>query len=838
MKFIKVFFFVLVFIGASKNFYAQSDYTFIDLKSYLIALESEYDISFSYEDEKVKKIDIIFKKSLQSQKEHLDYLEINTPFKYISQSNGNILVVPKPSRKTICVAIINEITKETIPNAKLKHGQYIYKSNNEGQFHLPTDSKFIDVEIFANDFFTQNFTIDTSIDKACFTYSLNPFYQALDEVVLTNLLTQGIQKIASGGLKINYNEFGLLPGLVEPDVLQSLQALPGIISSKESVSYLNVRGGTHDQNLFLWDGIKMYNTSHFFGMISAFNPYMTQSVRLVKNGTSAKYGDGVSSLIDMRTSNVVADSLTVEIGSNLINADAVVEVPLSKTSSVELSARQSNNSLWESPTYNQYFDKIFQNTEVTNFDSPSVQQNDDFNFFDATLNFKYQISDKDFLKINMFYAEDDFSLNRSDFESTLINIRSSNLEQTNFAGGIFYKRNWSVNTRLQAQFYTSLYGLKADNTNFLNLQRLEQINEVKETGFKINVETQLSTKFKIQSGYQLNETGILNSQEINDPSFFRETQNSILTNSLYSQINYSSTDNLLNLSLGGRINYFSKFDKIRVEPRFNLSYEFIDDLFLEILGEQKSQVTSQTIDLQTDFLGVENRRWVLSHPDNRPIIQSQQISAGFNFIKPSWFLNLDYYYKEVDGITTQGQGFQNQFEFIQTHGNYIVKGFDVLVNKNFDPLSGWISYSFSENNYRFETLSPSLFPNNLDIRHVISTGLSYEKKGLKLSTGFNWHSGVPTTIPSQNQDLLPQQIQFENPNAERLKDYFRFDFSTTYSFKLYKNIKAIAGVSFLNILDSANIYNQFYTIGENENIHTFRQNGLGFTPNVMFRLRF
>ena len=148
-------------------------------------------------------------------------------------------------------------------------------------------------------------------------------------------MTKGIQKIASGGLEINYKEFGLLPGLVEPDVLQSLQAIPGITSRKESVSYLNVRGGTHDQNLFLWDGIKMYNTSHFFGMISAFNPYMTKKVTLVKNGTSSKYGDGVSSLINMKTGKAVINRLKAEAGVNLINVDALVEAPLSKKSSIE-----------------------------------------------------------------------------------------------------------------------------------------------------------------------------------------------------------------------------------------------------------------------------------------------------------------------------------------------------------------------------------------------------------------------------------------------------------------------------------------------------------------------
>jgi hypothetical protein len=43
---------------------------------------------------------------------------------------------------------------------------------------------------------------------------------------------------------------------VDPDVLQSIQALPGVESTNESIANINVRGGTNDQNLMLWDNIK------------------------------------------------------------------------------------------------------------------------------------------------------------------------------------------------------------------------------------------------------------------------------------------------------------------------------------------------------------------------------------------------------------------------------------------------------------------------------------------------------------------------------------------------------------------------------------------------------
>jgi len=97
--------------------------------------------------------------------------------------------------------------------------------------------------------------------------------QKLEEVVITNYLTSGISKNIDNTITIKPEKFGILPGLIEPDVLQTIQALPGILSADETVSNINVRGGTHDQNLILWNGIKMYQSGHFFGLISAFNPY-------------------------------------------------------------------------------------------------------------------------------------------------------------------------------------------------------------------------------------------------------------------------------------------------------------------------------------------------------------------------------------------------------------------------------------------------------------------------------------------------------------------------------------------------------------------------------------
>ncbi|WP_372937409.1 TonB-dependent receptor plug domain-containing protein [Seonamhaeicola sp.] len=140
--------------------------------------------------------------------------------------------------------------------------------------------------------------------------------QTLEEVIVTNYLTTGLTKFNDGSITIKPETFGILPGLIEPDVLQTIQALPGVISTDETVSNINVRGGTHDQNLLLWDGIKMYQSGHFFGLISAFNPYIPKKINVYKNGTSAKYGEGISSIIDMQLPNEIDNEFKAGGGLN------------------------------------------------------------------------------------------------------------------------------------------------------------------------------------------------------------------------------------------------------------------------------------------------------------------------------------------------------------------------------------------------------------------------------------------------------------------------------------------------------------------------------------------
>ncbi|WP_347922554.1 TonB-dependent receptor [Pontimicrobium sp. SW4] len=664
--------------------------------------------------------------------------------------------------------------------------------------------------------------------------------QYLEEVVINNYLTKGISLTNGGSTTIKPESFGILPGLIEPDILQTIQSLPGVISVDERVSNVNIRGGTHDQNLMLWDGIKMYQSGHFFGLISAFNPYLTETVSVSKNGTSTMYGDGVSSVIDMQSSNSISKKASGGGGFNFINGDMFAKIPLNKKTEIQLSARRSLTDLIATPTYDQYFKRIFQDSDLTNNQNNStVSKDEHFYFYDTTLKVLYDLSAKDKLRANFLNVFNSLNYNEQSRINDVDEELKSKLTQSNLAASIDYTRDWSSQLSTSVQVYVSKYNLDATNFDVINNQRLIQENQVYDNGIKTQLNYQFNDNLKLNNGYQFSEVGVSNLEDVNNPIFRSYIKEVIRTHSLYSELDFAANSQSTKLKVGVRGNYFEKFSKTLFEPRFSFNQRFLNNFRFEILGELKSQTTSQIIDLQNDFLGIEKRRWVLSNDTNIPIIKSKQISAGIRYNKNRLLLSADAYMKEVNGITTRSQGFQNQYQFVNAIGNYQIKGVDFLINKQYSNTSVWLSYSFSKNNYVFKDLNlGNSFPNNIDVTHALTFAGTYTITNFKFALGFNWRTGKPYTKPDANNPNTNNTINYASPNSSNIKDYLRTDFSTTYTFKVSYNANAIVGFSLWNLLNKKNTINAYYIIDDEDNISKVENLSLGITPNFSFRLHF
>ncbi|MFD2565075.1 TonB-dependent receptor plug domain-containing protein [Aquimarina rubra] len=810
---------------------SQTEKETYSLISILNGVQDTFRYDFSYINEELEGLKIAKPSDTLNFKETIQYLETNTPFNYTILANNTVAL---SFRSIEICGTLKGFDNIIISDATIQGKNSAAISDSKGKFALKIDAP--------NEKITINYLGYIPIVKSAFDFINNPCrdviltqkVEYINEIILNDYLIRGIDKQIDGSIRIDYNDFGILPGLIEPDLLQTIQALPGILSVNETVSDINVRGGTNDQNLILWDGIKMYQSSHFFGLISAFNPYLTKNVQVFKNGSSARYGDGVSSVIAMNTDNKINNKLDASIGINLISVDGYIDTPISKNSSIQLGLRHSLNEVLETPTYNQYFDKAFQNSEVISNNSSDER----FSFYDTNLRWLYQISPKDLIKVNALVMKNDLVFQENSNNSQIEISRESSAKQNNIVGGILYQRDWSDFFRSELLLYGTNYKLETVNSDIQNNQRLLQKNEVLENGLKLNTFLKTISNINLKSGYQFNETGISYLRDLNNPTFRDFTKEVIRTHSLFSEVEYKSDSKSMYANVGARINYLEKFDTYIFEPRINLYKRFTNHFTLELLGEIKSQSTSQIIDLQNDFLGIESRRWVLSNDQDIPILKSKQASIGLSYNHNNWLISTDIYYKDINGIITRSQGFQNQFEFLRDHGSYSVFGVDFLINKRFKNFSTWLSYSYADNQYTFNNISPSNFPNNIDIRHNVNFAIAYNKNNLKISGGINWHSGKPTTLPNPDNLIENDTINYLRPNSTRLSNYIRVDLSSTYSFKITKKIQGLAGISIWNITDQENVFNNYYIRRDQDEVEEINEFGLRLTPNAVLRLNF
>lgn len=660
-------------------------------------------------------------------------------------------------------------------------------------------------------------------------------YQKLEEVYISKYLTGGILKNTTGGITIKPKKFGILPGLIEPDILQIIQSLPGVISANEDVSNVSIRGGTPDQNLILYDGIKMYQTGHFFGLISAFNPYLTKKISVYRHGTKAKYGDGVSSTINIELADEKSSNSKIGVGLNLISTDGFAVIPISNKTEIQIALRRSTTDIVNTPTYNQYFKKIFQDSDLTNTEDAAISKNEKFVFHDAALKFLYNPSKKDKIRFNFLSIYNALNYEEEAITSIKNKNSKSSLKQQNYGFGLKYNRYFNSNLNALANVYSSSYSLESINFNILENQRLAQHNEVLDSGIKLALSYNLNRNLNIETGLQISQVAISNLEDINSPSFKRLQKKAIVTYSNYLEGNYNSVNKNTFARVGIRHNYLKKFDKHIIEPRFYLSQQLLKYFKIDFSGELKSQSTSQVIDLQKDFLGIEKRRWIISNNNTIPIIKSKQITLGISYKQNDLLVSAEAFSKKVDGITSKSQGFQNQYQFISTTGNYKVEGIDFLINKQFTKFSTWLSYSISKNNYNLKNLNNNkVFPNNLDINHAINFSSTYSIKNFKIAFGINWHSAKPNTKPNSKTPIKKSVINYQKPNSSNLNHYLRTDFSTTYQFKII-NKKASIGISIWNILNRNNTLNSYYQLNNNQ-VSQINNQSLGFTPNLSFRL--
>ncbi|WBX72487.1 TonB-dependent receptor plug domain-containing protein [Tenacibaculum retecalamus] len=659
-------------------------------------------------------------------------------------------------------------------------------------------------------------------------------------------------------------QLGVLPGLTEPDVLESLKIIPGVQSPDETAAGIYIRGGTPDQNLIFWDGIKMYYSGHFFGMLSAFNPYTAKKITLSKSGTQARYGNKIAGVIDIKTENNIPKKTTGGFGFNMTHADAYISVPFSNKLALTTSFRRSFTDVFDTFTFNKLSNRVFQTIDANQernilTKNISFDRDNHFYFSDYSTKLIYKPSVKETLSLSFLHTTNKLSYS---FKIPLYkDLYKDDLSIKN--NGLSFLWEKELNPKLTQNFKTyfssfnlSYYGNYNYIDNYLIQQSIKN-NSVNDFGFSYSLNYQRNERTNFLFGYDFlsNETEYLlehntNLEGNNITNAVQKDKGTNNTHSLFTEYIYDTNEWKINT--GVRFNYFDKINKLVVEPRLYLEKKITTDLNFKASLEQKHQTLGQIIEFQTSSLGfdLENQIWAQVNNDDIPLQKSFQISSGILFSKNKWKIDLDTYVKSVSGMTSQTRGYNDQTTDF-SNGEGKIFGIDLLINKKFKNYRTWINYSYTKNQFKFLDLENTFFPANHDITNYFSWSHAFKYKNYEFSLGWSHRSGNPYTKALElktdtNTGSLLIVLDTDHINSNRLPKYHRLDGSITYSFSFSEKWKGKLGFSILNIYNQKNIISRSYTaipILNNDNTITFELGkidklSLGINPNLVFRVSF
>lgn len=849
------------------------------LRTILEAFKDQYQFSFSYDADTIKDIalsidgDLITIASLQK------IIESQTTYLLQKVSETDFILVKNDKMVNVCGVVVDAVSKFELPQADIiQHNKTIDLTDNKGFFELqlhPWDSIAISYLGYKNK------TIRISNrTNSCDTISLQPEIQNLGQVLVKEYLTGGIQKNQDASVNISTKKLRILPGLVEPDVLQSLQLLPGISSPTEDPAGLYIRGGTPGQNLVLWDGIKMYHNGHFFNQISTFNPFITKNVTVYRGGTSVRYGDRISGVVAIESDDDLTDKFQAGGGLNFTHVDAYIKVPLSKKVGFMLAGRRSTTDIYQNIAYNNLVRKVFQNTRSNIPDSGEEEtpdertRTDDFSFSDSNFKFLWEPNKKNTIKLSSIFAE-----NRLDNDKT-VRVPAANIEADvkdvlkirNFGLSLHWDKKYTTDTYQNINFYFSSYDQRYNNIDVRSFNNSSENliinNTVKDIGAEYTVHFPVTKKQSIDLGYQFtyNETGYETKTILSDDFGTDEGGASINGNgtnhTLYSEYKYKTPKTYINIGLRG--SQLSNTKSFFLEPRMFSSYKILDNFTLNTSAELKNQQLNNFNTYNSVFgtipsLPVADNIWILSNNnfdgeflEEVPIrvVKSMQFTLGGLYTYKGWNFDVEGYYKKITDVSSLTDlildlALPDDDDSLIFYGEEERIGFDVLIKKRVQNYRFWAGYSLSKTISSFPLVQGSYFDGNFDQRHTFNFSQTLKVKDFEFALGWNYATGRPfTQIIRDDNDLDGGVIDPRGINSSRFKSYHRLDASVTYRFKIdtSKETNGMIGISLRNIYNRKNTISQGFRDVQDEDfnfyLQGFENKSLRFTPDFVLRFNF
>ncbi|WP_395053612.1 TonB-dependent receptor domain-containing protein [Flavobacterium sp.] len=546
------------------------------------------------------------------------------------------------------------------------------------------------------------------------------------------------------------------------DIVAALQSLPGTNNVGED-GRLFVRGGEADETQTFVDGIRVAQPygaqTQNVPSRGRFSPFLFSGMSFSTGGYSAEYGEALSSVLLLNTSNEASEEKTdialMTVGLGLANTQIWGKNSVTfNTSYINLAPYQKaipQNLDWNKPFQSLSGETVYRHT---------------FN--------------RGIFKLYAAFDASQFDLNQESINSVTKNrvaINNNNFYLNSSYKGSFGDQ-WQINSGLSYGYSQNKIGLNVDNVN----------NDENALHIKVKLKKSFSDRIKLTFGSDLFNTKF--SETFSQNIGFSNTSGySSIIIAGYSELDVFFSKKLA-AKIGVRFSNNSMLNETAIAPRFSMAYKVAKHSQFSLAYGSFTQAPKQDYLKYADYLSSE---------------KASHYIFNFMYSKNKQTLRTEIYYKSYSDLV-KFDTTNSQFNSVYSNnGTGYAKGFELLWRdeKSIKNLQYWISYSYIETERDYKNFKAKVTPSFV-ADHTLALVGKYWIEDWKSQVSFthNFSTGRP----------------FNNPNETafmngKTKNYNSLSMSWAYLVTSQK----ILYVSISNILGTQNVYGYEYANSPDSN---------------------
>lgn len=641
--------------------------------------------------------------------------------------------------------------------------------------HTNYSEKIIDLRLYANG------RLDIELEETAVL---------LDEVIIAD---KAIEERTTGLTTLKLSDIKRSPTFLgEVDIVKQIQSQPGVTTVGEVAAGFNVRGGGVDQNLVLYDGLPVFNTSHALGFFSAFNADVINSVSFYKGGIPAEFGGRSSSVLNISSREGSYEKWSGSGSLGVVSSQFNMNGPIKKdTTSLMVSLRT---------TYSDWLMRAVA-SKYGNLKNSSVA------FYDGTIKLAHKLNSKTKLTFSAYSSRDQMKL---------------------VTDTLFQWSNLSASVRIDREAGKNLfYSVTLGYGNYNYLLREERPANAFDLRYQIvyptlkidfNYTKRRPTAFGFMATYYTFSPGTINPTTAESNIKYQDMRDErSIESALYYSTSFRFGERFF-LDAGIRYALYARIGSGTVyqydpnqplearnvidstqysngqlmkfyqgpEPRLLLRYS-LDPFSSLKFGYNRMH---QFVHLITNTAAITPVDiWQSSNTFFKPQV-ADQVSLGYyrSLNSNMYEINTDLYYKRIENILDFKDGAQlilnDKLETALLPGTATTYGFELAFTKLRGRLQGSINYTYArslrvvDGAFASEKINQGkVYPSNYDQPNIVNFNWRYAISRRYFFTGnFTYHTGRPISLPQSVYYSDHMAVSdFPERNTFRLPDYHRLD---------------------------------------------------------------